>query len=202
MDGGGLGVVLDRGHRLPRGRPNPRVFVYLFAPVLVGIAALAGSATFRTIVDHTPATALVGVQSFRVAGAAMLLVVHLGILPAAFGSGGYGDIATGTLAIVAAVLLGRARGAGAKAAFWAFTLAGVLDLLNVAYLMLSYYPTWHQGTPSSAPLASFALVMIPAIAAPLALLLHLFAVRAMVRGESPGTEAEASRWPRSQQRAT
>ena len=95
----------------------PRVLAYLFLPVIVGLVALARSADFRTILDHAPLAALVGVQTFRFAGAAFLLVVYLGILPAAFASGGYGDIVTGTLAVVAALLLRRVPGATARGAF-------------------------------------------------------------------------------------
>ena len=48
--------------------------------------------------------------------------------------------------------------------------------------MLAYDPIWHHGTPSSAPLAQFALVMVPAIAAPFALLLHTYAIRGAILG--------------------
>jgi hypothetical protein len=168
------------------GDPLPRVWVYVFVPVLVGIVALARSADFRAILDHTPVATLVGVQSFRFAGAAFLLVVALGVLPAPFAGGGYGDILTGLLATVAALALGRAPSAGARAAFWGFTLAGLLDIANVAYLMLAYDPIWYHGTPSSAPLGQFALVMVPAIAVPVALLLHTFAVRGVLLGRGVG----------------
>jgi hypothetical protein len=158
----------------------PRVFVCLVVPVLVGLVAVLRSADLRVALDHAPPATLVGVQAFRFAGAAFLLVVYLGILPPAFAGGGYGDLATATLAVVAAVLLGESRGMGAKLAFWGFSVAGLADLVNVAYLLAAYYPIWHAGTPSSAPLGQFALVMVPAIAAPFALLLHVFAIRSVV----------------------
>jgi hypothetical protein len=161
------------------GDSIPRVLIPLFAPVLIGLVALA-SRDFRTILDHTPLAALVGVQSFRFAGAAFLLVVHLGILPTEFATGGYGDLVTASLAVAAALLLTRGPTAIGMAAFWGFTLAGLFDLLNVAYLMLRYYPIWYSDAPSSAPLSDFALIMIPAVAAPLALLLHTYAIRHVV----------------------
>jgi hypothetical protein len=171
----------------------PRVLAYLFLPVIVGLVALARSADFRTILDHTPLATLVGVQAFRLAGATFLLVVYLGILPAAFASGGYGDLLTGTLAVVAALRLRRAPSPTARGAFWAFTLAGLLDLANVAYLMLAYDPIWHHGTPSSAPLGHFALVMVPAIAAPFALLLHTYAIRGAILGAHTSREGDDRR---------
>ena len=166
------------------GDKIPRVLIPLFVPVLVGVGALV-SRDFRAILDHTPLATLVGVQSFRFAGAAFLLVVQLGILPAEFATGGYGDLVTASLAVIAALLLMREPSAIGAAAFWGFTLAGLLDLLNVAYLILRYYPIWYRDAPSSAPLGDFALIMIPAVAAPLALLLHVYAIRQVVQRATP-----------------
>ena len=84
--------------------------------------------------DSVPLSTLIGVQMFRFAGAAFLLVAYLGILPGAFASGGYGDVATAMLATVAALLFARGATGGARMVFWAFTLAGLCDLLNVAYM--------------------------------------------------------------------
>lgn len=172
------------------GDKIPRLLIPLFAPVLVGLIALA-SKDFRAIVTHTPLSILVGVQSFRFAGAALLLVVHLRILPSEFVAGGYGDLVTASLAAVAALLLMRGPTATGIAAFCGFTLAGVLDLMSVAYLILRYYPIWYKDVPSSAPLGEFALVMIPAIAAPIALLLHIYAIPRVVHGTTRATASVA-----------
>jgi hypothetical protein len=176
------------------GDQIPRVLIALFIPVLAGLLALANR-DFQTILDHTPLAALVGVQAFRFAGAAFLLVVYLGILPSSFSTGGYGDLMTAALATVAAVMLSEKMTAGAKVVFWGFTLAGLGDLLNVAFLIVAYYPIWYRGTPSSAPIADFALIMIPAIAAPFALLLHTYAIRAVVLGKSASQASPALRMP-------
>jgi hypothetical protein len=152
----------------------PRWLIGLALPSAIGLLALA-SKSFRTVVANISLQTLVGVQAFRFAGAAFLLIVSLGILPRAFVSAGYGDIATGILAIVTARLL-VSSSPGARPAFWAFTLIGLGDLLNVAYMLLKYDPIWYQGTPSSAAAATFSLVMIPVVAAPLALILHVYAV--------------------------
>jgi hypothetical protein len=158
----------------------PRWLVGLALPSAIGLLALS-SKSFRTIVESVPLQTLVGVQAFRLAGLAFLLVVSLGILPGAFVSGGYGDLATGMLAIVTAMLLVSSSPV-ARPAFWAFTIIGLGDLLNVAYMLLRYDPIWYQGTPSSAAAATFSLVMIPVVAAPLALILHVYAVMRALRG--------------------
>ena len=166
------------------GDKIPRVLIPLFVPVFAGVGALV-SRDFRAILDHTPLATLVGVQSFRFAGAAFFLVVHLGMLPSAFAAGGYGDLVTASLAAIAALLLMRGPSAIGTAAFWGFTLAGLCDLLTVAYLILRYYPIWYRDAPSSAPLSDFALIMIPAVAAPLALLLHTYAIQGVLRRAAP-----------------
>ena len=153
----------------------PRFVIPLMVPVIVGLIALANR-TFRTILDHTPLATLVGVQAFRLAGFAFLIVANIGMLPTVFASGGVGDIATGILAILAAGLIAK-RAKGSSTAFWAFNAVGLLDLLNVAFLLLMYYPIWSDAIPSSAVAADFSLVMIPAIAAPAALLLHAYSIR-------------------------
>ena len=61
-----------------------------------------------------------------------------------------------------------------------------MDLVNVAILLLYFWPSVHTGALTSAPLGTFSLVMIPALAAPAALLLHGIAVRAALREGRPG----------------
>src|SRR5689334_21653284 len=153
----------------------PRFLLPLFLPVAARLVLLF-SRDFRTTVVHTPLSALAGVHAFRFAGAAFLMIAQMGILPAAFAAGGYGDIMTGALAWSSAVLLLK-EGRKGRGVFLAFSVVGLLDLLNVAFLLLKYYPIWYTSLPSSAAAADFSLVMIPAIAAPVALLLHFYALR-------------------------
>ena len=156
------------------GDPFPRFLVPLLAPVAAGLVLMA-SRTFRTIVEHMPARTLVGVQTFRLAGVVFFVLTGLGILPGAFTSSGYGDLLTGVLAASAAVALGRRSRAG-NVLFWSFNAVGVLDLLNVAWLLLAYYPSHYRAVPSSAPAFEFSLALLPILAAPMALLLHCHAI--------------------------
>jgi hypothetical protein len=153
----------------------PRFLFPLIIPVVIGIALLF-TEDFRTILDHTPLSLLARVQTFRFAGFAFIIIAQMGILPTLFVSGGYGDIITGALALSSAILLSKQK-KGGREVFLAFSAVGLLDLMNVAYLLLKYYPIWYSSEPSSAPAADFSLVMIPAIAAPVALLLHFYALR-------------------------
>jgi len=169
----------------------PRFLIPLAVPVVAGVALLA-SETFRRILDHTPVSTLAGVQTFRLAGGAFLMIVHLGILPGAFTTAGYGDLTTGLLAVTAAVALSRKSAAGG-ALFWAFNAAGLADLLNMAFLLLRFYPGYSDAVPSSAPAFEFSLVMIPALAAPLALVMHTFAIRSYL-ASTAGAHSRKSQW--------
>lgn len=132
--------------------------------MLIGLALLFKQ-DFRTILDHTPLPVLAGVQTFRVAGFAFIIIAHLGILPMLFVSGGYGDIITGALALSSAILLSKQK-KGGRGFFLAFSAVGLIDLFNVAFLLLKYYPIWYGSVPNSAPAADFSLIMIPAIELP------------------------------------
>jgi hypothetical protein len=153
----------------------PRIALPLFIPVIAAIA-LAWHPVARTVIDRTPVATLAGVQAFRLAGFVFLIIPGLGLLPPAFVIGGYGDLATGLLAAVAGVQLAK-RSKGASVWFVLFSLTGLVDLLNVASLLFYYDPSWSPAAPSSAALADFSLVMVPALAAPMALILHLCAIK-------------------------
>jgi len=165
------------------GDSFPRFVIPLLVPVLAAVALAASSSDFRTVLDHAPLGTLVGVQTFRLAGVAFLLIVYLGILPPSFARAGYGDLATGALALSASLALAR-KSRSSHSLFWLFSAVGLYDLMSVAYLLLAYYPLYNDTVPSSAPVFEFSLVLIPALAAPMALLLHLFALRSYLRSEA------------------
>jgi hypothetical protein len=171
------------------GDKFPRFLLPLFLPVVVGVVFLMSGA-FRTLVKSIPLSWLVGVQIFRLAGVAFIPIVMLNILPSPFVSGGYGDLATGLLALITTVLLSR-KAAFGKTTFVAFSVVGLADLVNVLLLLLYYYPQWYTSVPNSAPAAAFSLVMIPALAAPIALLLHLFAILNVLQGGTADKKAAA-----------
>ena len=162
----------------------PRIALPLFVPVVIALTLLLRPAV-RTVIDYIPIATLVGVQTFRLAGFVFLIIPGLGHLPKAFAIGGYGDIATGLLAIVASVMLVK-KSRGVTLWFILFSVVGLCDLINVAGLLFYFYPSWSSAVPSSAALADFSLVMVPALAAPMALILHLYAIRNFFLRENAG----------------
>jgi hypothetical protein len=156
----------------------PRFTIALFIPVLIGLFALA-SQSFRTVLDSTPLSLMVGVQTFRLMGIVFLFVAAEGLGPKEFVSSGYGDLATGGLALIAGLMLHRNAG-GAKFFAWLFTVVGLFDLLNVSRILLTYYPSWFDGDPSTVGAGAFPLVLVVAVVAPITLLLHIYSIRALL----------------------
>lgn len=157
-----------------KGDPVPRFAIPLIVFVFIGLY-LVKNKDYQTILAAMPLSVLVGVQSFRFAGTAFLIIANLKILPETFRLAGYGDILTGTMAIAASMALLR-ESHNAKLLFWLFNIVGLLDLLNVAFMLLFYYPEWNPNTPNSESATQFSLVMIPALVAPIAMLLHIYAI--------------------------
>lgn len=158
----------------------PRFVVPLLIPVLLGINLLRNR-DFRTILDHTPLSLMVGMQTFRLMGVLFILVVAAGLAPESFVTGGYGDIATGSLALLAGVML-KSNSSGSRLVTWLFMAIGMADLLNVAFMLLLYYPIWSSTQPSSAGAADFPLMLVLGLAAPFALTFHLYTLRGLLFG--------------------
>jgi hypothetical protein len=130
-------------------------------------------------------------HSFRVAGAAFLLTMGLGHLPALFAlPAGLGDMATGIAAPLVAYMV--ARGTGRRAALW-LNAFGMTDLVVALTLgALTGYQLLHV-TPSGAPITELPLALIPTAVVPLLFSLHITSVSALVR--TPRTPLPATAPP-------
>ena len=119
-------------------------------------------------------------HTFRVAeGAAFLLIMALGHLPALFAvPAGLGDIAAGIAAPLVALRL--AQGTGRRAALW-FTAFGMTDLVVALTLGALTGFALINVTPSGAPISELPLALIPTAAVPLLLALHITSVPALRR---------------------
>jgi hypothetical protein len=134
---------------------------------------------------NTPAR-LVMPHTLRVVGVTFLLVMAQGHLPAVFAlPAGLGDIATGLAAPFVAWRL--ARGGGRPRAVW-FNLFGLLDLVVALSIgFLAGLGPWRPlaVTPSTEPLSLLPLALVPTVAVPLALALHLVSLRRLRAAAQP-----------------
>jgi hypothetical protein len=132
-------------------------------------------------------TTLIALQTFRVGGLFFLIAWWGGTLPGAFAlPAGIGDIAIGIAApFVAAAVAARRPGARTLALVW--NVAGLLDLAlavteGVTHTRSSF-GVFAGAIPSDA-LGRYPFSLIPTFFVPLAIMLHLSALRLLRRGEA------------------
>jgi len=154
-------------------------------PVVARILAAPGTPA-RLAVPHT----------LRVVGVTFLIVMALGRLPAVFAlPAGLGDIAAGLAAPFVARRL--ARGTGHTRAMW-FNLFGIVDLvvaLSVGFL--AGLGPWRplDVTPTTEPLSLLPLALVPTVAVPLAIALHIVSMRQLRTAARPEQDRAAHLLP-------
>jgi hypothetical protein len=169
-------------------------FPVAFAGVLVALLIATRIRIVSRILSAPGAPArLVLPHTLRVVGVVFLIVMAQGHLPAAFAvPAGLGDIAIG----VAAPFVARnlARGAGRIEAL-RFHVLGLVDLvvaLSVGFVLFVLV----EVTPSTEPLTLLPLALIPTVAVPLAIALHIEAVRQLRTAIRPQEDQTRSPLPR------
>jgi hypothetical protein len=173
-------------YHLAAGRAAPW-FGVAFAGALLGLL-LATRIPVVTRVLEAPATAarLTLPHSLRVVGVTFLIVMALGQLPAIFAlPAGLGDIAAGLAAPLVARRL--ARNTGRRRAVW-FHLVGILDLVVALSIgFLAGLGPWRplEVTPTTEALSLLPLVLVPTTAVPLAIALHIVALRRLRAAAQP-----------------
>ena len=163
--------------------PLPLLPVAIVLPLLIGLPVLLRSRTIGLVLDATPPSWLVGLQVYRVFGSVFLAGWIAGNLPGIFAlPAGAGDTLVGLLALPVALLLrSDARGAVGLAVAW--NVLGILDLVNAVSIGALTTPGPLQLiVPDRVnAVAAYPLVLIPAFAVPLSLLLHATSLRQLRR---------------------
>jgi hypothetical protein len=179
--------------------------IYVGALVASGYALVTRTATGSRLLHAIPQSWLIGIQTYRVVGAAFLIAGAYGVVPAYFAlPAGYGDLITGIGALIVAISWARGL-PSARSAAWAWNHFGLLDLVVAVGIALSLFaapaaalfggsPAWLERAalgfqplaPPIFPVGS-AITLIATLLAPLAILLHLLSVTKLVR-ERAGAE--------------
>src|SRR6266851_4248355 len=146
-------------------------------PLLIWIPALLRSKRIAAVLDAVSPAWLVGFQIYRLRGGVFLTRWVAGELPGVFAlPAGVGDVLVGVLAVPVALLLQSGARSG-RAAARAWNVLGIVDLLvAIAIGALTTSGRLAVATPNTAT-RSYPLVMIPAFAVPLSLILHALSLR-------------------------
>jgi len=161
----------------PTSTLPPRIGPAIVAPVLIGSALLA-LAPVRRLIAGVPLHWLVGVQLYRVVGGLFLIAWLQGDLPAEFAlPAGIGDVAVGLLAPFVALSLVRNGAERAWPAVVGWCALGITDLLVAVTCGFLTAPSAFQQRALDDPnaaITSYPLVLIPAFAVPVSIVLHVY----------------------------
>ena len=166
----------------PSGGGPPVLLLEMLPPFAVAVALMFGSKTLRAVNAATPPAWLIGLQTYRVAGAMFLWpLLAGGAVSAGFAlPAGIGDTVTGLFAPIVAVAVARGR-PGAKGWAVAWNCFGILDLVAAPAAAVLTQST----NIGRYPLVIVALFLGP----PLGILTHLYSLRnlAVTGGRARGS---------------
>jgi hypothetical protein len=162
----------------------PLLPIAILGPVIIGAPILLLSKRIGQLLDAMPAGWLVGLQAYRVFGAAFLAGALRGTLPGLFGyPAGIGDALTGMFALPVAIAVATGTAEGRTVAiFW--NLFGLADLAVAITIGMITSSGPLQLVVTSSPSigsAGYPSVLTPAFAVPSSILLHLLSLRLLAR---------------------
>jgi hypothetical protein len=170
---------------------TPLIPLFVLGPITIVLLLIWGSQTFRHVLAATSLPALIGVQVYRTIGAVFLILLSQGQLPAHFAlPAGWGDIAVGLSAPFVAFAVARGAPAGRSlAALW--SVLGLLDLMVAVGMGTGFLaPLLSLGPrlPSAGAMGVFPMIVVPAFAVPVSVLLHLIVLARLRRRVGSVTE--------------
>jgi hypothetical protein len=158
---------------------------FAVAGPLVAFVAYRRFESFRQVLNALPLPGVIGVQTFRVLGATFIVLLAQGQLPAHFAlPAGWGDVAVGLVAPVVALLL--ARGTKWPALIW--NVVGLTDLITAVGMGTGIatpflVPGVTSRLPAAAAMGAFPMILVPAFAVPIAMMLHLVSLRGILTSD-------------------
>jgi hypothetical protein len=168
----------------------PLLPMAIIGPVIVGAPILLFSKRMGQVLDATPASWLVGLQAYRIFGAAFLAGALRGTLPGLFGyPAGIGDALTGMFALPVAISVAMDTPEGRRTGIY-WNLFGLADLGVAITMGVITSPGPVQLVVSGTPgigAAGYPSVLTPAFAVPSSILLHLLSLRLLIRRGAQST---------------
>jgi hypothetical protein len=174
-----VALGLNGAFTRPPGEPPLTILIGVSVPVAVFLLAYAALPGFQTFVRHIDLSLATAVQSWRFAGFGFLALYRYNVLPGSFAwPAGLGDIAIGLTAPWVARALVRRPEFAASRTFVIWNLLGILDLIVAVGSggANSFFATGVPGEVTTRPMSELPLVLIPAFAVPLFIMLHLAAL--------------------------
>ena len=153
----------------------PAIVVAVLLPIIGGLWLIVRSRTMTAVIDATPLSWLVAIQTYRVAGFVFLILLSMHQLPAQFAlPAGKGDMLVGLLAVPVAWMIHKGSRAAIPAAY-AWNSLGILDFIVALATGFLTSPGRFQMMAIGDPnllVSVYPLVMVPAFLVPLSSILH------------------------------
>lgn len=172
------------------GGAVPRLVLVGIPTVIALVWVLAAPAVRRFLADGASASALIGVQTYRIVGGVFLLYLALDRLPAIFAApAGAGDVLVGLTALSVAAGLGRGR--RSRTVLW--NVLGLVDLAVAVTTAVAASAAFHLtlGGPTTQLLTEMPDGLVPVFMVPLSVLLHAASLRSLRRTRTATAAAAA-----------
>lgn len=167
-----LGASVSGWFYVPQPNPPVALGLAVGVPVLLGFLLFFASRAFRRFVGSMNAVTITALQSYRVVGAAELVLYSWHRLPALFGlPTGWGDIIIGSTAPLAALALASGTRSG-KVMFVLWNVLGILDLVNGIFLGVVIQTGLLPTTIDASAMSLFGMSLITVYLVPISILLH------------------------------
>jgi len=174
----------------------PIIGLGIVLPIAVGTWLLTRPGSLATVAERLPLPWLVGVQLFRAIGVLFLVAWALDLMPAVFAlPAGIGDVAVGLAAPFVARRLERDPVGGRRMAV-AWNVAGIADLVLAVTLGFLSSPSAFQLLSKADPnalVSRMPFVLIPVFGVPIAIVLHIVALRRLSAPEDSHAAALTAR---------
>jgi hypothetical protein len=185
--------LADAGYYLAQDSGSVPLIPIVFALVMAGLIwASRLSIVARAFGSSGSLVRLTLPHTLRILGGVFLVVMAQDALPPIFAlPAGLGDIAIGVAAPFVAWRL--ARGEGVRRAVW-FNILGLVDLvvaISIGFLAAAGPFQILDVVPSTAALAMLPLVLIPTVAVPVAITLHVASLRRLRAPASQGSRSSS-----------
>lgn len=160
----------------------PKLFVVLLVP-LVTIIVVVRTETVKIILQHTEPSAILGLQSFRIAVEILLWLLFIqNLAPVQMTFEGRNlDVLSGLTALPVAWLASRKTLSPFWLAFWNVACLGLLiNILATAVLSMPTPLRVFMNEPANTIVSRFPVVWLPALLVPMAYGLHFLSLRQLL----------------------
>jgi len=181
-------AVTGTFHVIPGAARLPRLPIAIFLPLILALPPLLWSRSIGALLDAMPPSWLIALQVYRVLGGIFLVNWLNGSVAGVFAwPAGIGDMATGIMALPAALAVVSGTASGRRTGLW-WNAFGLLDFAVAITMGFLTSPGAFQQFGFDIPISqagTYPTVMIPIFAVPSSILLHALSIRQLRRAADP-----------------